>query len=673
VNEVYVVTVGLAGLIAAILGGALPLASRVGAAVALTWLSCGAGIAAAVSVLSSGHVISLSTTAILPLTGVTLVLNPLGALFVISISVVALASTLYWLGYASHGLDTRSASSALPLFVTSMLLVPFAASVATFLVLWEMTALTSLVLVLTDQSRREAARSAAQWYAVMTHAGAAAILLALILLSAHSGGQTFADIEAHARHLSGAVRGTIFVLALLGFGSKAGAVPLHVWLPKAHAEAPGPASALMSGAMVNLGIYGIILVGNELLGGGPVWWWLLVSLLGVVSALYGALYAATSSDLKRLLAYSTTDNMGLVLIALGASGLFGAVGRPTTAAIAMVAALLLLINHSVFKGALFLAAGAVQAATGTRDLDRLGGLMRRMPVTGVVFFVGALSVAALPPFNGFVGEWLLFQGLLHGLPTSNTSVVISVAVAVAALALTGGLTVAAFVKATGIGFLGRARSIEAAEAHEAAITMRLGAAALATLCLVLGLVPMLVLPAIERAAASAGRVSATSATGGWISLHLLGLRGVLAPSLLAGGLAIAVLVVIVIRRLTHRRSHAWPAVNPVEPWGSGRKLQTARMQYTATSFAEPLQRVFDDVIRPSRDLDVSHFVESRYYIERIAYHTSNDDVLERHFYRPFIASVRWWGQRARRLQNGSVHRYLAFGFVALVIVLVVVA
>ena len=672
-NEVYVVTIVLAGVMAAVLGGALPASSRVGAAVALTWVSCGAAIAAAASVLSSEHVISLSTSAILPLTGVTLVLTPLGALFVISISVVALASTLYWLGYASHGFATRSASSALPLFVASMLLVPFAASVATFLVLWEMMALTSLVLVLTDQSRREAARSAAQWYAVMTHAGAAAILLALVLLSAHSGGQTFADIEAHARHLSDAMRGTIFVMALLGFGSKAGAVPLHVWLPKAHAEAPGPASALMSGAMVNLGIYGIILVGNELLGGGPVWWWILVSAFGVVSALYGALYAATSSDLKRLLAYSTTDNMGLVLIALGASGLFAAVGRPATAAIAMVAALLLLVNHSVFKGALFLAAGAVQAATGTRDLDRLGGLMRRMPVTGVVFFVGALSVAALPPFNGFVGEWLLFQGLLHGLPTSNTSVVISVSVAVAALALTGGLTVAAFVKATGIGFLGRARSVEATEAHEAVITMRLGAATLALLCLVLGLVPMLVLPAIERAAASAGRAHATSATSGWISLHLPGLRGVLAPSLLAGGLASAVLVVIVIRRLAHRRRNAWPAVNPVEPWGSGRKLQTARMQYTATSFAEPLQRVFDDVIRPSRDLDVSHLVESRYYIERIAYHTSNDDVIEHHFYRPFIAGVRWWGQRARWLQNGSVHRYLAFGFVALVIVLVVVA
>jgi NADH:ubiquinone oxidoreductase subunit 5 (subunit L)/multisubunit Na+/H+ antiporter MnhA subunit len=376
--------------------------------------------------------------------------------------------------------------------------------------------------------------------------------------------------------------------------------------------------------------------------------------------------------LKRLLAYSTSDNMGLILIALGASGLFGASGHPTTAAIAMVAALLLMVNHSVFKGALFLAAGAVQVATGTRDLDRLGGLMRRMPVTGIVFLVGALSVAVLPPFNGFIGEWLLLQGLLHGLPTSNTWVVISISAAVATLALTGGLTVAAFVKATGIGFLGRPRSDEATAAHEVAITMRVGAGALGALCLVLGLVPMLVLPAIERAAASVRQVHASSVTSGWVSLHLLGLRGVLAPSLLAAGLASAALVVIVIRRIAHRRRNAWPAVNPVEPWGSGRKLQTARMQYTATSFGEPLLRVFDDVIRPSRDLDVSHLVESRYYIERIAYRTSNDDVIERHFYRPFIAGVRWWGQRARWLQNGSVRRYLAYGFVALVIVLVAV-
>lgn len=672
-NHVSVLISVLAGLTATVAGGALPIRSRVGVAVLLTWVSCSAALVAAVSVLRSGHAIVMSTSKILPLTGISIVLTRLGAVFVLAIVMVALASTLYWIGYASHGLSTRSASSALPLFVTSMILVPFAGGVATFLVLWELMALTSLVLVLTDQSRREAARSAAQWYAVMTHAGAAAILLALVLLSAHAGGQTFAQIELHARHLSGALRGTIFVLALLGFASKAGAVPLHVWLPKAHAEAPGPASALMSGAMVNLGIYGIILVGNVLLGGGPVWWWLLVSALGVLSALYGALYAATTSDLKRLLAYSTADNMGLVLIALGASGMFAASGSRITAAIAMVAALLLMFNHSLFKGALFLAAGAVQIVTGTRDLDRLGGLLKRMPVTGVVFLIGALSVAALPPLNGFVGEWLLLQSLLHALPSTNTAVVITVAVAVAALALTGGLTVAAFVKAMGIGFLGRPRSEEASNALEVPATMQLGAGLLALSCLALGLVPMLILPSLELGARSAQHAGVSSPVHGWISLHLFGLRGVLAPSLLAGGLFVALMATVLARRVSHRRSRSWPALAPVEPWGSGRRTQTVRMQYTSTSFAEPLQRVFDDVIRPARDLNVSPAAESHYYVERIAYRTSSDDVIERVIYQPLIVAVRRWGRLARKLQNGSVHRYLAYGLLALVIVLVVLA
>src|SRR5665647_1312837 len=281
---------------------------------------------------------------------------------------------------------------------------------------------------------------------------------------------------------------TAFVLAVLGFGSKAGAVPLHVWLPKAHPEAPSPVSALMSGAMVNLGIYGIVLVGDRLLGGGPVWWWLLVMALGVVSALFGTLHAATSTDLKRLLAYSTADNMGLVLIGVGASGMFAASGHRAIASIAMVAALLLTVNHAAFKGSLFLSAGSVQVATGTRDLDQLGGLMRRMPITGAIFMVGALSIAALPPFNGFVGEWLLFQSLLHGLPTSSTAVAIAIPLGVAALALTGGLTAAAFVKAIGVGFLGRPRSEEAAAAHEVPRTMQMGAGMLAGLCVVLGLV-----------------------------------------------------------------------------------------------------------------------------------------------------------------------------------------
>ncbi len=672
-SNVSLIATASAGLGAAIAGGALPSKTRVASAVLLTWVSCGAALAGAAEVLHSGHPLELQSAQLLPLTGVTLSLTPLGAVFVVTTAVVAMASTLYWLGYASHGLNSRTASVALPLFVTSMLMVPCAASVSTFLVLWELMALSSLALVLNDQARREEARSAAQWYAVMTHVGAAAILFALVLLSAHAGGQTFAAIAAHAKHLSGAVRSTAFLLAVVGFGSKAGAVPFHVWLPKAHAEAPGPASALMSGAMVNLGIYGIVLVGDQLLGGGPAWWWLCVIALGVASALFGALYAATSTDLKRLLAYSTADNMGLVLIGLGASGLFAATGSHATAAIAMVATLLLLVNHSMFKGALFLAAGSVQVATGTRNLDRMGGLMRRMPVTGVVFLVGALSVAALPPLNGFVGEWLLFQGLLHGLPTTSTVVVFAVLVGVGALALTGGLTVAAFVKAVGIGFLGRPRSGEAADAVEVPYSMRFGAGLLGASCVVLGLLPMLVIPALERAARSATSSAAPSSVHGWVTLHLAGLHGVLAPVLLAAGLVAAIAIVASLRRLAHRRSNKWRALRPAEPWGSGRLLQTPRMQYTATSFAEPLQRVFDDVIRPARDLDVSHAMESRYYIERISYRSTSDDIVEQNLYRPIIGAANWWGERARSLQNGSVHRYLAYGLVALVAILVVIA
>ena len=671
-NNVSLVVTAIVGCAAATAGGALPARTRVGAAVVLTWGACAAAFVGAVHVLQTGIPLVLTSTRILPITGVTMALDPLGAIFVVITAVVAIASTLYWLGYASHGLSSRTASAAMPVFVTSMLLVPAAGSVATFMWLWEVMALSSLMLVLVDQRRREETRSAAQWYAVMTHVGAAAILLALVMIAGHSGDQTFAAIRIHAAHLPVAVRNTAFLLALIGFGSKAGAVPLHVWLPKAHPEAPSPASALMSGAMVNLGIYGILLVGDRLLGGGPTWWWLVVTGVGVISALFGALHAATSTDLKRLLAYSTADNMGLVLIGVGASGLFSSTGHPIVASIAMVSALLLTVNHAAFKGSLFLSAGSVQVATGSRDLDRLGGLMKRMPVTGAVFLVGGLAIAALPPLNGFVGEWMLFQSLLHGLPTSSTAVAIAVPVGVAALALTGGLTAAAFVKAIGIGFLGRPRSEGASTAHEVPRTMQLGAGLLAGFCVVLGLVPVIVLPALERAAAVAIPGAPTRPLSASTDLRLAGFQGVLAPALLAGGLALAFFLVVILRRFAQWRTDLQLALRSAEPWGCGRELQTARMQYTATSFAEPLQQVFDDVLRPDRDLDVSHLAESRYYTEKIAYRTSIGDVVEHNLYRPIIGAVYGWGLWARRLQNGSVHRYLAYGLVVLVIILAVI-
>jgi len=666
---------GAAGSLA---GAALPPRARGGVAALLTAGACTAAFAAAARVLASGVTVTASSAQILPLTGATLSLDPLGAVFVITAAVVGAAASCYAVGYAARGGGSRAATGLLPLFVTSLLLVPAAASITTFMAAWELMALSSLLLLLTGHRRREA-RDAAQWYAVMTHAGAAAILLALVLLGAHAGGQSFAAIQAHAGGIPPAVRSLAFVLALAGFGSKAGAVPLHVWLPRAHPEAPGPVSALMSGAMVNLGVYGIVRTGDGLLGGGELWWWLAVAGLGVASALFGGIHAAASADLKRLLAYSTVDNMGLVLTGVGAAGALAVTGHRVPAALAMIAALFQLVNHSAFKGCLFLAAGSVQRAAGTRDLDSLGGLLRRLPVTTTLFGIGALSICALPPFSGFASEWLLLQGFLRGFTAHGAATATALLAGVAALALTGGLTAAAFVKAFGIGFLGQPRTPSAAAAGEVGPAMLAGTAMLAVPCLVLGVVPGAVVPLLARAAGTAlGRPVAGGAVPDPLragaSLAIAGSTDVIQPALLAAvllaGLVLAWGLVRLRARAGAERGHR---ARRAEAWGCGRELQTARMQYTATSFAEPLQRVFDDVLRPDRDLDVSHLAESRYFEQAVTYRSRIDDAVERGAYRPLIAGVRRWGEVARRAQNGSVHRYLAYGFAALVILLVVLA
>lgn len=656
------------GLAGALAGAILTSRARVLGAATCTSAGCAAAFLAAGRVLVSGQASTFRSAAILPLTGVRLSLDPLGALFVATTAVVGLAASCYSVGYAAHGSTSRTSAAMLPLFVTSLLLVPAAGSVATFMVAWELMALSSMLLLLVDHRHRAEARDAAQWYAVMTHVGAAAILLGLVLLAAHAGGQSFAAIRAHAGGLSPAVRSLAFVLVLVGFASKAGAVPLHVWLPRAHPEAPSPVSALMSGAMVNLGVYGIVRVGDGLLGGGALWWWLVVVGLGVVSALFGALHAAASSDLKRLLAYSTVDNVGLVLIGVGAAGALGVTGHRVLATLAMLAALFQLVNHAAFKGCLFLAAGAVQAATGTRDLDRLGGLVHRLPATAVLFGIGALSISALPPFNGFASEWLLFEGLLHGFSSHGTATAIALLAGVAALALTGGVTAAAFVKALGIGFLGQPRTPAAAQAHEVAPTMVAAMALLAAPCVVLGVVPGLVVPMLGRAAVAGLGARPTSPLRAGLGLELAGVEGAIQPVLLAAALLGALALAWALVRLAARRG-----VRRAEAWGCGRELQTARMEYTATSFAEPLQRVFADVLRPDHDLEVTHVAESRYFVQAIAYRSRIDDSLERSLYRPIIALVNRWGVLARRAQNGSMHRYLAYGFTALVVVLVVLA
>ncbi len=471
-----------------------------------------------------------------------------------------------------------------------------------------------------------------------------------------------------ARRAPGAIRSLVMALALVGFGSKAGMVPLHVWLPRAHPEAPSPVSALMSAAMVSLGVYGIVRVDFDLLGGGPRWWWIVLLVAGAASALFGILHALVSTDLKRLLAYSTTENVGLVLIGLGAAGMFESTGHPVLAAVSMAAAMLHVLNHAVFKALLFFAAGSVLAATGERDLDRLGGLMRRMPVTGATFAVGALAIAALPPLNGFVSEWLLLQSLVHGVASQTVVIAVTMILAVGAIALTAGLAAATFVKALGTGFLAMPRSPGAEAAVESPRSMRVAMLGLASVCVALGLAPGVLMTPLSHVIAAAGLGAGRSPfrVHGW-TLALPGGAAAMSTALLAASLGVAVLTVVGVRRVLVRSA----ARRRAENWGCGRVGQTARMEYTASSFAEPLMRVFDDVLQPDLDVDVTHREESQYYVESIRLRGGVRDAFERHFYLPLLRAVAAFGVRARRLQNGSVHRYLGYGFVALLVLLVV--
>jgi formate hydrogenlyase subunit 3/multisubunit Na+/H+ antiporter MnhD subunit len=544
---------------------------------------------------------------LLPLIGVQLDIEPLGGFFIALTGAVAVAVGVYAIGYA----------------------------------------------------RRE------HWGAVvMTQLGFAAILLALMVLAASGGADRFADLAG----VSDGTRTVVFVLTLAGFGSKAGLVPLHAWLPRAHPEAPSPVSALMSAAMVNLGVYGIIRVDLQVLGPGPRWWGVTLLVVGGVSAVYGVLQATVATDLKRLLAYSTTENMGLIALGLGAATLLSTSGAKAAAAVAMAAAMLHLIAHAAFKSLGFLAAGSVLAATGLRDLDRLGGLARRMPTTTTLFGIAALGASGLPLGAGFVGEWLLVQSLIHARPDHHTVVALATPLAVGAVALTTGLGVAAMVKAFGIGFLARPRSTAAAEAREAPTSMITGMAIAAIGCIVLAVAPFIVAPVLqhvlERLPASRG----AEIGGLGMVLRLPGIDASMAPGLIGAALVAAVLIAARLARWGSRRR---PAAVRLPLWACGADELTARMQYTATSFAQPLQRVFDDVLAPDTDIEVTHVEESHYLAEKIAYRVRLADAIEVRLYAPVLRLVARCAQVIRRAHTGSVHLYLGYGALGVLIVLVV--
>lgn len=604
---------------------------------------------------------------LLPFAGATVAGDATSGLFILLTGAVAVATGVYTIGYDRHAALPTTALATLPGFVAAMLLVPLAASVTAFLAVWELMALTSLVLVLAEH-RKEETRQAGLVYAVMTHLGFLAILVGLATFAAAAHSETFAGLQHAADRLPGATRTVVFLLTVVGFGSKAGLLPLHAWLPRAHPEAPSPVSALMSAAMVNLGVYGLLRVDVTLLGSGPRWWGMVLLVAGAVTAVYAVLQASVATDLKRLLAYSTSENMGLVTLAIGAALLLSASGNRPVARVAMTAALLHLVAHAAFKTLGFLTSGSVLAATGLRDLDRLGGLARPMPATTVLFGIAALGASGLPLGAGFVSEWLLLQGLIHTLPATGTMLALVMPIAVGAVALTTGLGVAAMVKAFGVGFLARPRSDEAAGAHEAPATMLAGMALPAVVCGVLAVAPGVVAPLLARVLAALPSTYGGAHVRLGLLLRLPGIAGSMSPALLAVTFGAAVLVAVAFAALGARRR---PAPRSVPLWACGAATLTPRMQYTATSFAEPLQRVFDDVLRPDTDVHVSHYAESSYLLEKVSYRSRIVDAVESRLYDPVLRAIGVWARGVRRLHAGSVHAYLAYGALGLLVVLVV--
>jgi hydrogenase-4 component B len=598
---------------------------------------------------------------IVPLGGLSLQMDRLAGLFVALIGAVSLPVSIYAIDHAGH--DRRGAG-AYVVFVGSMLLVPLAANTMTFAIAWELMSLASYVLVV--QSRTEESAHAGWVYAVMTHGALACLLAGMLLLGAWTGSASFADWAAVAPALDAPARSAVWALLAIGFLAKAGAIPLHVWLPLAHPAAPTHVSALMSAVMIKLGLYGLLRASLTWLGPGPVWWGVALLMIGALAAVGGVLYALVDRDLKRLLAYSSIENVGIVLIGLGAALAFRSSGAHTLALLSLTAALYHTVNHAAFKSLLFMAAGSVVHATGTRDLDALGGLVKRMPWTAASFFVGAAAIAALPPLNGFVSEWLTFQALLQNVRIPAPGLNLAFTLAIAALALTGGLAVACFVRAYGVGFLALPRSEAAAAAEEASPVVRAAMVLTALSCAALGVGATAVVGLLAAVAGGVAPAAAPIVAGDWLTLRVS--ESFASLSTPAVALALAVAIVLPVLALTVAGARGTP--RRYETWGCGRLLQTARMEYTATAFANPFTRVFDFVYRPVRRLHVEAHPDSRFFVRRIAYANPTRFIVDEWLYGPAAAALHALTRRVAAIQSGSPNMYLAYVLAVLVMLLV---
>jgi formate hydrogenlyase subunit 3/multisubunit Na+/H+ antiporter MnhD subunit len=600
----------------------------------------------------------------LPWLGAHFRLDPLSAFFLVVVNLGGAVASLYALGYGKHERTPQRVLPFYPLFLAAMSLVVVADDAYTFLFTWEFMSLSSWALVMAHDRLRENLR-AGYVYIVMASFGTLALLLAFGLLAGPDGAYAFSAIRDS--HPSSTLAALVLILVLIGTGSKAGLVPLHAWLPLAHPAAPSHVSALLSGVMTKVAVYAFVRIVFDLLG-EPAWWASLVVLaLAGITCVMGVLYALMQHDLKRLLAYHTVENIGIIFIGLGLALAFQSFGLAWAAALAFTAALLHVFNHSLFKSLLFLGAGSVLAGTGERDMEHLGGLIHRMPLTAFTFLVGCVAISALPPLNGFVSEWLTFQAILLSPQLPSWGLKFLVPAVGALLALSAALAAACFVKAFGVTFLGRPRTAAAARAHEADWFSLTAMFALAALCLLAGIVPGFFIDALAPAAQSMVGASMPLQS----EVPYLSIVPIAESRSSYNGLLVflfmllsATTAVVAIHRLASNRLRRGPA------WDCGYPDPRPETQYTASSFAQPIRRVFGTLVFRARE-QVEMPPPGNAAPARLTVRLS--DVIWDVFYEPIARAVDYVSGWLNRLQFLSIRRYLSFVFVALVGLLLVLA
>lgn len=577
-------------------------------------------------------------------------LDPLSAIFLLPLLLVLACGSVFGLGYwpqREHPRNGRKFRLFFGLIGASIVVLVTARNSLLFLMGWEVMALSSYFLITTEGEKTEA-RQAGFIYLIATHTGTLALFAMFALLAQISGSFNFPI----AQTLAGGGGTAIFLLGLFGFGLKAGLMPLHIWLPGAHAAAPSHASALLSGVMIKTGIYGLVRLTSFFID-IPPWWGWMVLVLGAFSGIFGVAFALAQHDIKRLLAYHSVENIGIIALGLGVALLGRSFGLPALMLLGIAGALLHVINHGLFKSLLFLSAGSMIHATGTREIDHYGGLLKRQPWTGLMFLSGAVAISGLPPFNGFVSELLIYLGAFGALQGDALTLRLAV-LAVPALALIGGLALACFVKVFGIAFLGTARSAAAEQAHEAPFSMRLAMLPLLICCAWIGLLPVTVAPLLQQAAVAWSPLCAAAS-----------LTAPLAPLAWIGGMGWGLLLTAAIAGFWLRR-RARGAPDTVATWGCGFAWPGPRMQYTASSFADFLVGLFRfGLWTERRGGEVAELFPAPGY-----FHSETpDSVLDRLLYPTFRGTARVFGWFRARIQNGLVAIYLFYVAVTLSVLL----